>query len=413
MILVQLLFIFCYQLTQSRLIDIVQLTDIHYDMLMDASKYNEDTSCRGKGTTMDEKTKLFYVPSRQIPKPKDPMFGLYYCDSNKNLVKEAIQQSYRVSPYPAIVVVSGDVSAHSPGDAFKDTMQEGLQFVKHKYPGVPIVFCIGNNDFNPSYITSCDDTKYTQYYSYFKDYIPASEAEEYKHHGSYYQHFNSLRLTVVSINTILYGPKLTGDDCDSLSHIEEGLNEARKIGNGVLIVGHFPFGVAAYDCKSYLNSTVQSRFLEMLKKNEDIIVENIFGHDHRDEVKVVDGVVGLTSISVSPLFGNSPGMRVYKYDTTKKIIEDYIDYFMDFQKSTQQARGVWSQGYSFKKMYEVADATPSNVLIAAKKMKDDALMYMKYTSLVNGFFDPEYKKKECVMISNNNADYQKCTQSML
>ncbi|EDR29154.1 sphingomyelin phosphodiesterase, putative [Entamoeba dispar SAW760] len=395
---------------QSQSIEIIQLTDIHYDLLMDPTKYDETTMCRGEGYKMDERVKLVY---KKVPKPVNPYYGIYFCDSNKNLVKETIQQSYRTTPYPGIILLSGDLAGHYQGVNNSNAIKGVLQLVSNRFDGVPLVFSIGNNDINPSYITKCNDPRYEQYYTLLKSQIPASEKEEFIKHGSYIKHFNQFSLSVLSINTLLYGPKLNGDDCGSIKYIEKSLEIAQAKGNSVLVVGHFPLGVAAYDCKNYLVQSIQNLLIQTFKKYQNIIVGYVFGHDHRSEIKIIDDIPILTAPAISPIFGNTPGYRVYTYDNVNGILKDYKDFYMQFIQSNLELKGIWTNPMQFTQLYHTSDASPSSIKKVYSSLINSEVDYLKYTSLVNGFFDPSYKIRECVMTSNTEEEAHACVKLML
>ena len=55
-------------------IDIIQWTDIHYDILTNATKYWPDTSCRGKVYIIDKEVKKMY---RKVVNINDPYYWVY------------------------------------------------------------------------------------------------------------------------------------------------------------------------------------------------------------------------------------------------------------------------------------------------------------------------------------------------
>ena len=55
-------------------IDIIQWTDIHYDILMNTTKYRPDTSCKGKVYIIDKEVKKMY---RIVVNINDPYYWVY------------------------------------------------------------------------------------------------------------------------------------------------------------------------------------------------------------------------------------------------------------------------------------------------------------------------------------------------
>ena len=152
-------------------IDIIQLNNIHYDILMNETKYRPNTSCRGKGYIIDKEVKKMY---RKVVNINDPYYGVYYYDSNYNLMKESIKQTNKISPNTSIILLTGDLAGHNLGTYSLTTTIEVVNEVRKKFNNVPIVFTIGNNEVVPGYYAKCNDHTYELYYKILSDKIPTS-----------------------------------------------------------------------------------------------------------------------------------------------------------------------------------------------------------------------------------------------
>ena len=152
-------------------IQFIHISDLHYDPLMDASKYDEHTDCRGEGHTMQEEVRLIY---KKVPKPSDPTYGIFYCDANWALIEASVEQTYRQCPNPALILLTGDLAAHGLDKVTEEkTVRAVATSFVERFPGVPILFTLGNNDVSPHYYVECNDERYARYYDGFKDFIPS------------------------------------------------------------------------------------------------------------------------------------------------------------------------------------------------------------------------------------------------
>ena len=227
-------------------------------------------------------------------------------------------------------------------------------------------------------------------------------------HGSYIRHFNDIKISILSINTILYTYKLKGDDCRSLYYISNALNEARELNNKVIVIGHIPLWVAKYDCLEYVNVTLQDKIIKIFNDNNYIITFKLYGHDHRSEVKNVNTIQLLTTPAISPIFGNNPGIRILKYDINKQILNDIQDYYIDYIYSTKNHLSKWTKIKSFKKLYDVENITDLTIQQTINWIMDDTMKYICYSSRVNGYFTCKYKSLQCIMKCDNENDLKSC-----
>ena len=119
-------------------------------------------------------------------------------------MKESIKQSNTISPNSSIILLIGDLSGHNLGTYSPTTTIEVVNEVRKKFNNIPIVITIGNNEVVPWYYSECNDHTYELYYKILSDKIPTSKQSYFLKHGSYIRHFNDIKISILSINTILY-----------------------------------------------------------------------------------------------------------------------------------------------------------------------------------------------------------------
>lgn len=73
----------------------------------------------------------------------------------------------------------------------------------------------------------------------------------------------------------------------------------------------------------------------------------LFGHIHKDEIRsqrMNDNAAKtedfssflLTAPGITPVYRNNPGFRVVSFDTNKRLLTDYEQYYMDIVLSTRE-----------------------------------------------------------------------------
>ena len=115
-----------------------------------------------------------------------------------------------------------------------------------------------------------------------------------------------------------------------------------------------------------------------------------------------------TAPAISPIFGNNPGFRKYEYDYRKGILMDSTEYYFQYGQSTAKQRGVWSDGISMRKQFNVTDVSPKSLKLIQEKILNEPDAYLKYSSMGNGYFDSLYKYKLCAIDSESKEDAARC-----
>lgn len=124
------------------------------------------------------------------------------------------------------------------------------------------------------------------------------------------------------------------------------MNASRLAGEKVIVVGHVPPGVfertsANETVRKWLYPAHNERYVKLVQSNCDIIVAQLFGHEHNDAFKLIFTNENATSIcnaimihpSIAPFSGSldvnssNPGIRLYSYDNFSYQLQNYTQYF--------------------------------------------------------------------------------------
>jgi sphingomyelin phosphodiesterase acid-like 3 len=369
-------------------------------------------------------------------------------DSDSILLKSmlAALQTTAEKSHAQFIIVLGDSIAHKFPEKYQrytvgKTQQDYQQFVKktqsfvagefrQRFPTTDIYFSVGNNDsYHEDYATKPLGEFFKDMSNEWGSAIHHQRAREQMQHdfttAGYYavdipqQH--GLRLIVLNSNLFsTMAPNLATDTAKQFAWLEQQLQQARDLNQHVLIAMHIPVGVDVFSTlKKAPNQIVEmwrpentTRFNEDLQEYGENISGMFSGHTHSDTLQVIELQNGhhipfITTPSVSPIFGNNPGFKVFSYDTQTMYLEDYSTYFASLLTL------VWQQEYNFDAIYQtdnIQRTLGDNIenLPTTGKL---ALAYQLYydtssnTAPIHNSYDPYYRCQLKVIIA---ADYQTC-----
>ncbi len=66
----------------------------------------------------------------------------------------------------------------------------------------------------------------------------------------------------------------------------------------------------------------------------------------------------MTTPSISPIFGNNPGIKIFTYNAKRFLPEDYIVY--DLNLSAKDSSPAWQKEYDFNAAYQTQGHSPKN-----------------------------------------------------
>lgn len=365
-----------------------------------------------------------------------PSMGSVGCDSPKALVDSALAHATEVAASPSFIVLSGDSIRHDVDRIYASTDHEGsenrvkseVQIAAHSdyhsdamktagdiikdlvalfdsaFPGVEIIFSIGNNDIVPDYylqlptnssnmsLTSEDsgmlgiiynalqsnDEEELSIYNQLgsqkrsRSLLSAADSATFLK-GGYYSRVLPDGLTVLSINTVLYssffGPDpLNADDPgEQFAWMRNTLMNIRERGNSqAIVVGHISPSMGSFRHSQLWKEKYINIFYEIIQEFDDVIIGQLFGHLHSDEFRVGTGTSGIPSSlstplllagSLTPVHGNNPSFRKVFYDGgAAKDNHSYklLDYESHRYSKSDNNTGDWSKLYTFAETYGTA-----------------------------------------------------------
>ena len=369
------------------------LSDIHFDPFISCHNAVPCSLIQKLNAASYEKWPLiFKANAKDAPE--------YRQDSNYTLLTSALVAAKKTADARRVkfVIILGDFLGHEFRDHYKkyakDNSFAGYQaFVEknmafltdeiaHTFPHIDVYNVVGNNDsYNRDYISVPKGAFFEDISSMWAGLIKtkANRAALLKDFpiGGYYA-VNApgdpgLRLIV--LNSVLFSYKATAKKNDQaameqLKWLHQELQLAHDKNQKVIIAMHIPPAIDIY-------ATLKVRFFRLvdlwklnftklfeddLKEYAPEMVGILSGHLHSDwsQVLTLDdehsiSISGTTSIS--PIFGNNPGFKVFTYSIKKRQLEhaDAYVYPMD-KKST------WSILYRHNQM------APSNLQTVRKQL---------------------------------------------
>jgi sphingomyelin phosphodiesterase acid-like 3 len=147
-----------------------------------------------------------------------------------------------------------------------------------------------------------------------------------------------------------------------LQWLRQQLQQAASQKHSVLLAYHIPDGVNVYmtlinifhGVDEFWQRDYSNAFNQMLKQYATTIKGILPGHIHMDSFQVInfnnnDDVPVSYTPSISPIFGNNPGFKVYSYDADSLQLTNYDMYFYPLNEPL--ATRSWRKEYSFADAY--------------------------------------------------------------
>lgn len=327
----------------------ITIADIHFDPF--ASCHYFSSSC----TIIDklETTKAANW-SHVFEKYDQQQAVNYFTDTNYRLLKSSLTELTRVSHevQPEFVVILGDFLAHDFQKKFKKfskqySRQHYKEFVKKTmeyltlelnaaFPDSNIYPVLGNNDSytgnyhvdpNGSFLK---DTA-TTWSVFIKDAYNRQQFQaDFKKSGYYEIELSNSHDRIIVLNTVLFSEKSQTNSVkkaakDQLAWLERRLIAAENEGASVVIAYHIPMGidlmktlkVGFSEIKKFWLSDYNDSFSAILKKHATVVSAILAGHIHIDafQILTVKAIVPVIfTPSISPIYGNNPGFKVFDYE---------------------------------------------------------------------------------------------------
>ncbi len=359
-------------------------------------------------------------------------YGDFKEETNYLLLASSIKNMAAVNKNPDFVIFTGDFLAHIFHQRYKEVnnnSEDGLDafidkvmtffallFEKH-FPGVPVFFCLGNNDsYNGDYLVVPEGDFLKNSAAIFSNTLLKNPANQNAFSatyptGGYYTVVppKTVKTRIIALNAIFFSPKFkTGftkyNPADKeLQWFEEELKKAKEQQEKVWLLLHIPPGADVYGSLkqgSFKGDWVErynNRFVQLLTHYAPIITAGFAGHTHMDDFRLLQSgdepPKGLSFIHICPgisiLFGNNPGFEKLTYNRGDFVLSDYEVYYIDAGVVPSDATTLpeWTKAYGFKEVYKQSAITPATlqrVYTGIKANETDRDLYMKHYDVNRG-----------------------------
>lgn len=307
---------------------------------------------------------------------KDLTQSNYTTDTSPTLWSDAKSQLQQViaTKKPKFILLTGDLPAHN--DATRsDNVKTVLTDFSSDFT-LPVYYVPGNNDSlggdyhsftNASGVTplSLDPNKNwpTLNVSHSCANDPTAPCTLDMTSGAQFGYYSArpeAGLRLIALNTVIFTKKYVADDGVSqadattkeLNWLTAQLAEASHNNEAVVLAMHVPPGVFGYNGASmWVSPQTQSIFMNTVTSYKSIIRGIYSAHVHLDEFRrLYDSnknmaILDVSTPSISPVYSNNPGMRVFSYDPNSFNLTNMET---DYTTPTQSAS--WNK-YSFNQDY--------------------------------------------------------------
>lgn len=309
----------------------------------------------------------------------------YRRDTNYILLQKNLQEAKAAAAknQADFVLVLGDTVGHDfrryykkysldkSQDGYRDFVRKTLEFMNYElaaaFPDKDVFMVVGNNDTYSRNYQSVPGGEFFQqtgalWSTLIKSAGPRTAMRQDFSTAGYYAvnipGHPDLRLIVM--NSVLFSLKSTGSGSQraamlQLNWLQQQLRQAKSQQQKVLIALHIPPGLDVYATRRWRLFTFlefwRPEFIERFKKElgdyYPQIIAVISGHLHYDWTQTVmlsgrRDVPMITVPSVSPIFGNDPGFKIYHYLPSSGRIDDFDTYTYPVK-----GRGTWSIEHAY------------------------------------------------------------------
>ena len=384
------------------------LSDLHYDPYFGkpGALSAEDVAGRGGGRCDWEGPDGGEDGDWDGDSDAPPPLGRTGCDAPLTLVEAAVASAREVlgsGSGPDFVLLTGDLVRHG-ADLLAPGAADRIRLVRHimealsvtlrdAFPGVPVLFALGNNDSGIDYGggLGTEDAGIRHVAADAlggggngngkdegagRTFETAEMERTYRRAGYYSRAIGGGgRLRLLSLSTVQYSvwfrrgspspsPSQSGTDdpLGQFAWLILELTEARRTGSRVLIAGHIPPTVGSYRRTQLWEDRYVDAFLSIVGGYPDVVAAMMFGHLHTDEFRALATPPGggaspssslpplLLAPSITPVHGNNPSYRVVTYDGSGGgDVLDYETYFLDLNRLPDSRE--WHRLYSFRETY--------------------------------------------------------------
>ncbi len=391
-------------------------------------------------------------------------------DTPYTLLESSLEAMRSQQPDAKFITVSGDLIAHaffcryttllprSTQSDYQAFVLKTLSFVmgelRASFTNAPVYVALGNND------TVCDDYRLDagsdflfQTGKIVAEGLTSSQQQQALRsfaNGGYYSlpMEGSVRNTrLIVVNDLFMSPKYRtcADRLDSaaaateMTWLREQLKQARRLGQGVWLMGHIPPGVDPYSTVAKFRDICGNEAPEMFLSSDelaDLLIEygdvvrlGIFAHSHMDEMRLLEPPgrnphasfehsVAIKMVpSISPINGNNPSFTIARVNPSSGVLEDYEVIAASNQTGIATT---WSREYDFTQTYHKAQFSPATVKELITEFENDrgakslaSAEYIRnlYVGDRSSEFKPFWSQYVCVLLNHTAKAFAACVCS--
>lgn len=343
----------------------------------------------------------------------DALGPQYKQDANYPLLQSMLQAAKKTAnnKNAQFILILGDFLSHDYRDFYKKyandpTMDSYQNFVRKTFsflnqeiaktfPNKDIYAVVGNNDsYQDDYVSNPNGQFFRDLSSMWGAFIKNKDNRQRMEKSfidaGYYAVIPQPELRLIVLNTNLFSAKAKGRNIDQsaqeqLKWLHEQLQTAKEKNQKVMIAMHIPMGIDIYSSLKikflslieFWQPQYKSQFESELKQFSTEVIGLFAGHIHADwfQILKLDGIHVIPVIgtpSVSPIFGNNPGFKLFTYSTSSKQLENFVTYYYPL---TQQ--NGWYKEYDFSMIYQ-SNCRQCPILQGMDLLKRDGILSQYY-----------------------------------
>jgi hypothetical protein len=312
----------CTALTAGESYTVVLMSDLHYDPYYGTGKA--------------------YVCSDQSSLRNKP-YGQAGCDTPPSLLNSALEDATNL--VPSALFMGGDWLRHQMDELPSSDVNLTLSAVAievhratNSSSSSPNVnWALGNDDLVPEYTFNVSALLQLRSFGnvmLHNNLITAAEKATFEDCGHFFRDLKNMNIRVISLNTILWSPKIIPaidasemDPCGQLEFLENSLVDAVSASRRVIILGHIPPGLDVRGVMTsgfsqdqmFWASRFQASFINIVRRYAANITFMLFGHTHMlsfiADTSTFPTIPIFIVPSISPVFSNNPSYLIATIDS--------------------------------------------------------------------------------------------------
>jgi len=243
----------------------------------------------------------------------------------------------------------------------------------------------GNHDQLPNWVQNPFEESYQlkQMAPLMKEWLSEEQINIFTQHGYFSKSsiVKGEKFRVIGINTNSFNNynkwviSVLADPNKQIGFLERELEEAEREGESAILIGHIPPAEWTY--------TSSVMFQALCERYASIIKLNLFGHTHKEEIRILDPIQSDYPVTGLFLCGSlttwevsNPGFCVYELDPATLLPVKWNTYRIDLNEANEKREAHWRLYHEFKGDYGLPD-------LKAKTLKEGVVDKIKSSEEVS------------------------------